>query len=332
MHLKPATVLVSIAAFLLASAALAQVQRAPDRPLPFAGRGGPQRTPAPAIAMATIEPFLSRPYVLDKEQIDRAPYVVGFPEGHLLGGPRDAAYVRRLVGAAGQAFDIVRPGDPYRDPDTGEILGYAALFVANAILERPGNPAKVRIGEAARETGIGDRLIAATRPGPIAGFAPYPAPRGIKARIISVLDGVSKIGQYQAVVLNRGSREGLRPGHLMDVYHGGEEARDRVMSGARDWGWKDQRFWSQETWYGDHRVQGWRYDEPDPNQPFPPHVEARRPSDTYIEPYERVGTLMVFRSFPRVSFALVLHADRPIHLLDAALPPATEARGRRDIR
>ncbi|MEA3274580.1 MAG: LysM peptidoglycan-binding domain-containing protein [Pseudomonadota bacterium] len=277
--------------------------------------------PIPTIPIGAIRPFLSRSYVLNKAQIEKAPYVAAFPDEHIVAGMSDAAYVRSIDGSAGERFDIVRPGDPYRDPDTGDILGYKALFVADAVLERSGDPAKVAITNMALETGIGDRVISAAEDEPLENFFPRPAPRGLQGRIISVLNGVSQIGQFNVVVLNVGSGAGLKPGHVFEVYNGGERVRDTVKSASADWNWKNQKFWSQETWYGDYRVQGWLVDEPDPNTPFPPHVEVRKQSSDFVLPYERAGALMVFRAFDRVSFALVMRAERPIHVLDAVRPP-----------
>jgi hypothetical protein len=105
------------------------------------------------------------------------------------------------------------------------------------------------------------------------------------------------------------------------VYNGGEQVKDRIRAGASGWDWKNMKFWSQEFWYGDYRADRWREDEPNPNEPFPLHAEASPQTEDYLLPYERAGTLMVFRSFGRVSFALVLRATRAMHLLDTVRPP-----------
>jgi len=281
----------------------------------------PLQMPVPTIPLGSIQPFLTRPYVLDKAQIEAAPYVVDFPEEHIVAGLNDSVYVRSIYGETGWRYNIVRPGEPYKDPESGQILGYKALFVADAILDRPGDPAKVTIATMGLETTVGDRVLPAAHDEPFTNFLPLPAPRATKARIISVLNGVTQIGQYNVVVLNRGSRDGLQPGHVLDVYNGGQERRDQVRTDSTGWDWKGQKFWSQETWYGENRIQGWLNDELDPREPLPPHVDVRRPSNTFIRPYEQAGTLMVFRTFPRVSFALVLTASRPMHVMDAVRSP-----------
>jgi hypothetical protein len=281
----------------------------------------PLKMPVPTIPLGAIAPFLTRPYVLEREEIDAAPYLVSFPDRRVLGGTGDIAYVRSILDPPGGSYDIVRPGDPYRDPDSGEILGYQAVYVATADLERPGDPASVRITDMDLETLAGDRVITGSRDEAVASFLPRPGPRGRSARIISVLNGVSQIGQYNVVVLNVGASQGVQPGHVFNVYNGGDRRTDTTRADAERWDWKNERFWSQEFWYGEYRTEGFLYDHPDPNTPFPPHAVAQKQSTDYIMPYEQAGTLMVFRTFNRVSFALVMSATRPVYLLDAVRPP-----------
>ena len=285
------------------------------------GRAGPAKQPIPTIPMKVIRPFLTRAYVLDRSEIDRAPYIVSFPDEHIVAGVGDSAYVRSIDrGSSNMRYDIVRPGDAFRDPDTGDILGYKGLFVGAAVLERPGDPARVKITGMELEAGIGDRIITSQVEKPLSGFSPRPGPKGAKARIISVLDGVSQIGRYNIVVLDVGEDSGVQPGHVFEVFNGGERVRDIAKSDDFRRDWRNQRFWSQETWFGDFRTERWMPDGV-PTEEFPPRKKAGRASDSAIMPYERAGTLMVFRAFDRVSFALIMSAARPMFLLDVVRPP-----------
>jgi hypothetical protein len=45
--------------------------------------------------------------------------------------------------------------------------------------------------------------------------------------IISVFEGVSQIGQYHVVVIDKGLVDGLETGHLLDVYQRGDIVPDR---------------------------------------------------------------------------------------------------------
>lgn len=276
----------------------------------------------PTIRIASIAPFLTQPYVADSDQIERASYVVGFPDEHLVAGLHDSIYVRRIRSNQQTNFQILRPGDELRDPDTNEILGYEALFVANAALERVGDPAKLQIVRSEREVSIGDRVIPASVEKPLENFYPRPAPAGIRGSILSVLNGVSQIGQFDVVVLNRGTRDRIEPGHVFEAFVGGNKQRDQVRGGSIVSNWRGESPLSTEFWYGrEFENKGWRRDEPSPNEPLPLHADFRRKNTQFVTPFERAGVLMVFRTFERVSFALVLNAQRAFTVGDQVAPP-----------
>ena len=49
---------------------------------------------------------------------------------------------------------------------------------------------------------------------------------------LSVVGGVTQIGQYQVVVMNRGSNNGLSVGDVLTVWQTGEVINDRFRGGA----------------------------------------------------------------------------------------------------
>jgi hypothetical protein len=63
-------------------------------------------------------------------------------------------------------------------------------------------------------------------------FFPKAPDTDIEGRIISVVDGVSLIGQYHVVVLNRGARDGLAPGDVLTVFQAGDVVKDRFAGGS----------------------------------------------------------------------------------------------------
>jgi hypothetical protein len=122
----------------------------------------------------------------------------------------------------------------------------------------------------------GDRLLPAGDAEFTANFFPHAAEK-ISGRIISVYDGVTQIGQYQIVTLNKGSKDGLEVGHVMSIWRAGRLVDDTVAGG---------------------RVQ---------------------------LPDERAGLLMVFKTYERISYALVMKATQAIHVLDKVKPPDAES-------
>jgi len=239
-------------------------------------RSTPLDRAIPAIPVDAIRQFLTRPYVVDKEALESAPYVVYFADEHIMGSSNIRAYVRGIESRDNLQYDVVRPGKAYRDADTDEILGYEALFVGNATLQRVGDPATVLLTNMALETVIGDRLFPVIKDVPLETFHPRAPERQVRGSIISVLNGVTQIGQYHVVVLDRGSEDGLTPGNVLAVMHKGREIRDLVT----------------------------------PNS-----------ADTVKLPDEKAGSLMVFRSFPRVSFALIMQTTRPLNIGDRVVNP-----------
>jgi len=197
--------------------------------------------------------------------------------------------------------------------------------VAGARVRRQGDPATLVATQSAIEVLEGDRLVPAAKEEVFTNFYPVPAPAGLTARIIAVLNGVTQIGQYNIVVLNRGTRDGVERGQVFGVYAGGTEHTDRIRARDDEWDrdWRSESFWSQEFWYGRARQDGWIEGKPSPNAPLPLHADVSKRSGAYVTPFEAAGALMVFRVFDRVSFGLIMRATRPMHVLDtAAAPPS----------
>jgi len=239
-------------------------------------RSTPLDKAIPAIPMDAILPFLSRPYVVGKGELDQAPYVVDFADDRLMGGAGHRAYVRSIETNEHSSYSVVRPGKAYKDGDTGEILGYEALYVGDAQLQQTGDPATLLLTSTEIETLAGDRLLPATEDSVRQNFYPKAPDRDVRGNIISIIHGVLQVGQHQVVVLDRGSEDGLQPGDVLAIDHRGETVPDSVT----------------------------------PN-----------PRDTVKLPNEKAGSLMVFRTFPRVSFGLILAATRAIHIMDPVHNP-----------
>lgn len=115
----------------------------------------------PPIPLNVIEPFLTDSLIVDQGVHDRAPRIVAAPEGRVLLSRGDLAYARGQYGAGnaleGEALSV-EPGQPRRhrvyrnatpvtDPVTGEVLGYEAQFIGQTDLVR---------GETLRPNGLTD--------------------------------------------------------------------------------------------------------------------------------------------------------------------------------
>ncbi len=237
------------------------------------------------IPYSAIAAFLERPSLLTKEQIREAPRVLAFRDKHMVGGAGIEAYIRGLDGGSiNQRYNVVHVGDEIRDPDDGDLLGYQGVYTSTAVLLAPGEPAKAALTDSARETLEGDRLLGTENDTPL-NFVPRAPDSDVRGQIISVIDGVELIGQYKIVAINRGAKHGLEPGHVLAVEEAGEIVRDRTRKNEGG-------------------------------------VKASRAFTSKVQlPDERIGTMLVFRVFDRMSYALIVGASNPIRIADVVRKP-----------
>jgi hypothetical protein len=229
------------------------------------------------IPYEVIGPFLGRGVVLAKDEIDGLPHIVALRDAHLVGASGHDAYVRGKVFSDEAIYSVVHIGDKLVDPDDGDVLGYEGIYVADGRIRRTGDPATLELINSQREAMKGDRLIDQAAPLPMQ-FEPRAPDRSVEGRIMHVAGGISQIGQYEVVVINRGARDGLAPGHVLTVWQVGDRVADPI----------------------DSALFGRKVQLPD----------------------ERAGTLMVFKTYDRLSYALIMEAEGPIHTLDKVRNPS----------
>lgn len=230
----------------------------------------------PTLPLDVVGPFLARGTVLERDQIGELPYIVAIREQHLVGAAGNDFYVRGNVGGVDQGYNVVHVGEKIVDPDDGDVVGYEGVYVGAGTIRRDGDPATLFMTDSTREAMEGDRLLARDNAFP-AQFTPRAPATPVEGSIIHVVDGVSQLAQYQVVIINRGSRDGLEPGHVLAVWQKGEKVAD--------------------------------------------HAKPGRVSRKVVLPDEPAGLSMVFRTFERVSYALVVRSTSEIHVLDIVKSP-----------
>jgi LysM repeat protein len=238
--------------------------------------------PIASIPYTTIAAFLSRPGVLTKSQAEASPYVLALRDHHLIAGTGNEIYVSRLKASEGERFTVLHVGDKLKDVDGHGSLGYLANFVGVAQVARAGEPAKAQIIESAREIIAGDVLVPETS-GSVGDFTPHSPSANIKGHIIAIVNGVLLAGQFQTVALDRGSQDGLEPGHVLRVNERVQTVKDHCA-----------------------RING--------------DSTCTRFRDTKL-PVEQVGTLLVYRVYEHVSYALIASNSAPLSIGDQVATP-----------
>jgi hypothetical protein len=245
-------------------------------------RSVPLEGPIATIPYSLIAAFLSRPGVLTGDEIKAAPYVLALRDNHQIAGAGHDLYIKKLDGETGARYSVMHVDEPLKDPQSGRKLGYLAIYTGTAQLTRPGDVAKVRLTDSARETLEGDVLIAEEM-SPSNDFAPHGPSQPVDGRIIAVVDNVLVAGQYEVVAVNRGSADGLDRGAVLTVDLAGEKVSDHCA-----------------------KING-------EGSCWVPHG-VRLPD-------EASGTLLVFKTYERMSYALIFSDTVPIAIGDRVRNP-----------
>ncbi|MEO8000235.1 MAG: LysM domain-containing protein [Arenimonas sp.] len=287
---------------------------------PYLSSSGPQIKTGDAIgaiSLSQIEPFLKEMTVVS--DVQSLPYVVGLEEDRLLSAAGQVVYVRGLNGAqAGQVVQIARPMQDYvrgknfdyatdlnyrgerlhqnwgthwaaggasRDAPKGKrgLLGIELNKQAlGEITQIQGEIAVVVLRGEGREVRVGDRVLPAEAAPYDASFMPHAATSSPeRARVLAVTDAIRVAGPQSVIALSVGSSDGINNGTTFSLWHDGETRADDVK----------------------HK--------------FP--LSAKH--DSLAMPDDFLGHAMVFRTFDKVSYALVMDGIRPVRAGDLLKSP-----------
>ncbi|KRA33557.1 peptidoglycan-binding protein [Rhodanobacter sp. Root627] len=274
----------------------------------------------PAIPLSELRTFLKDLRVMNSNEVSSAPYVVGLEENRLRGAVGQNIYVRGLQATPGQRWAIVRPSHVFRgfeqddpgDADSrifaheldsnaamvnapwredsrhdgqtgrGQDMGVEVTVIGTAETLRTGDPSTLLLLDSTREIRSGDRVLPIDDAPYDPYFYPHP-PKSIAqdSHVIGFADALDAAGSRQVVALSVGAKDGVDNGQTFSIYRPGENIHDDVASSS----WR--------------RGVGSRVTLPD----------------------EFVGHVMVFRTFDRVSYGLVMDSLRPVHKNDKLAMP-----------
>ncbi len=236
----------------------------------------------PTIPLDAIQQFLSKPLAVDEKDLERAPYVVQPADEHVVAGAGDRLYVRNLKEEGKAKYSVFRPGIKY---------------------VKHGKP---KNGEEPEVLGYEAIYVGETK---VAQFG------DISTLLITSTERESHKGDRLLPLSENDINENFMPhapranidAAIISVVDGvvqiGQNQLVVIDSGSRekiDVGTVLAVYTRGKTVSDD--------------------VSPER-GDTVKLPDERAGTLMVFRVFEKVSFALVMDATAPLHLYDAVRNP-----------
>jgi len=273
--------------------------------------------PINAVPLSEIEPFLKDLRIVDN--IDDLPYVVGLEEDRLRSSRGQVAYIRGLGGGSpGQRYLVVRPekryrhvdragyccdlfqtedldarGQPMRDPGTmwsnwvfpsknTEFIGYELMTQTTGTVTRGEvggiSASTLLLDSEGREVRVGDRLIpVVAQPYDLQFFphAPKQQQEYGRLQVMAVADTMTTGGPHDVIAISGGVAQGIDNGTVFSVWRRGNSVTDKVKDGLdRD---EDLTLFERKV-----RL-----------------------------PDEFAGHAMVFRTFDKVSYALVMSSVKP---------------------
>ena len=248
-------------------------------------RSSPITGPLASIPLNLIEPFLNEAVVFETDELAAAPRIVATPESSVLLSRGDRAYVRGTVGPQ-RDYRLFRVARPMTDPTTGEVLGFEASFVGTAESVLEGGTLTAADGKV--DIVPATFIVTNVRKEAGVGDRLSPVPPRDFVNYAPHAPGKAIAGQIVSIY-----GEGLSAGQNQIVL------LNRGLDDGLDPGtvlalWRDGRIVTDRT-------------------------DADRA--TLKLPDERQGRVFVFRSFKRMSYALILTTSNPVRRGDRFTQP-----------
>jgi len=235
----------------------------------------------PSIPPAVIDPFLTKPLVVERGSLDSAPKIVGSPDTRVVLAPGYKIYAVGIAERDDPRWQIYRPGRPLSSPGSKEILGYEADYLGDALVDKYGDVTTLTITSARQEIIVGDKLIPVPKER-IINYPPHAPAMPVMGRIIGMPTTLIESGRGAVITLDVGARDGIEIGHVLSLHH---------HPGSVD-------VWDQTN-------------------PYTLQPDKR----TLQLPDERIGLAFVFRVFDRVSYALVISSVKQVEMGDWVRKP-----------
>ncbi len=235
----------------------------------------------PTIELEKITPFLTGNTIVRKNNLNKAPYIVGTSEDHLIAASGYEVYANNIpIEDNNFRFGIYYMGKSYINPDKPrEILGYEAIYLGEAELIRKGSPATLRVTKSRAEIINGSRLLALNDTEINSNFIPKAAQTKRIGRILGSLTSglqaaVNNISATDVVLINFGDRDGIEVGDVFNVFRKGNIVSDPLVKTSK--------------------------------------VKL---------PDEFAGNMLVFKTFKKISYAIIMDANQIIKVGDLAVSP-----------
>ena len=226
------------------------------------------------LPLAPLQAFVHDHRIVDDpDSLAGLAYVVAGDDRRIISGAGDRVYARGEL-QYGERYGLYRVGERYVDAGSDEVLGLELIAIGQARVEQSeGDIAALRVLSATQEVRNEDIVLPLEARESLDELVTRMPPPQISGTLLGVPDGVRFIGSLQVVALDRGRRDGLEMGHVLEVAQQGEQV-----------------------------------------------VDPR--SGEWLElPGNAAGLVLVVKTYPKMSYGLVMHATRSLAVGDAVQAP-----------
>jgi len=178
----------------------------------------------PSIPASAIGAFLNKPLVIETEELEGAPVIIGSVEQRALLSFGDTAFAKGIPSDKGANWQLYRPGKALIDPDTNKTLGYEAIYLGDTTVQKQSQITTLKITKSVLDIQKGDNLIQSSVGLPN-NYIPRAPSNAIKGKVISIYGGVDQGGQNSIITINRGKRDGIENGHVLALYKESEVSK-----------------------------------------------------------------------------------------------------------
>ena len=253
-------------------------------------RETPMTSAIPAIPLENINSSFTTNRIVPAEVFATAPYIISTIGNNLIIGTGDEVYARGNWPEGARSFEIYRQVNEYLDPDSEESLGVelVTLGFATILAHEADNVKKMLINSSASEIRVGDHLLVreVTRLDPT--IFPTEPSRPMNGHIIALTTGERLASQLDSVVINLGTRDGLVMGDILSIEQPGARMVD--SQGRSRKGFTDQ----VRDVFSRNQVQ---------------------------LPNKDIGTLLVYRTFEKLAYGVILTITEPTGIGDSVTNP-----------
>lgn len=186
----------------------------------------PLERPIPTISPDQILPFLTQPLVVEKNELKKHGYVTIGIDDRIALGDNSEFYARGLGDTEAEFYQLFRKGQRIRDGH--KTLGYEAIYLGDARMLEPGDPARLVVTKVAREILPRDSLLIAPARQPLPYFFPHPPANDVSGRIVSAFDALEELGPFTVVTINLGNSDGVDEGTVLRIMRNAGKRRDPV--------------------------------------------------------------------------------------------------------